>query len=118
MKKLAIILLSLIFVIASLSPAMAKNRRNKSYRNHDNGYHHGYHHRPLDRKRHYYQRRDRRGRDHHYRGHWRSWNDWHRYYRSHPKLHRHGRYFHDGPHLMFQFCEPGTSNCFFFSIGR
>jgi hypothetical protein len=117
MKKFAIILLSLVFIAASFSPAIAKHRR--GYQNHHNrGNHYGYSHRPLDRKRHYNQRRDRRGRDHHYRGHWRSWNDWHRYYRSHPEIHRHGRYFHDGSHLMFQFCDPESGGCFFFSIGR
>lgn len=86
-------------------------------------YHHkfkdykGYKKHPYDRKRHY---------DHHehhdhryaYRGHWRSWLEWDHYLRQHPELHRHGRYYHDGVHLMFRTCDPGTNTCIFFSIGR
>ena len=53
-----------------------------------------------------------------YHGHWRSWDQWNRYARKHPQIYKHGRYYRENAHLMFRFCEPGTGNCFFFSIGR
>jgi hypothetical protein len=53
-----------------------------------------------------------------YRGHWRSWDDWDRYRRAHPRIYKYGRYYREGGHLLFRFCEPGINNCFFFSIGR
>ena len=116
MKRITIIILSFIFITASLSPAIAKNGRNNKHYNTDNHYTRGYHYRPHDNR--HYDNRYHRGRKHNYRGHWRSWNEWESYYRHHPEMHRHGNYFHDGPHLMFQFCDSGTDSCFFFSIGR
>lgn len=77
----------------------------------------GYKERPYDRGRHYgyHHHRDHR---YHYRGHWRSWNEWDHYARKHPDVRRHGRYYYDGPHLMFRSCPPETNSCIFFSIGR
>jgi hypothetical protein len=77
----------------------------------------GYRERPYDRNRHY-TRYDYKGRRYSYDGHWRSWDQWERYEREHPDIRKHGRYYRESGHLMFRFCEPGTGNCFFFSIGR
>jgi hypothetical protein len=76
----------------------------------------GYRERPYDR-RHYEQYQYKRH-NYAYRGHWRSWKEWDRYAREHPNIYQHGRYYREGGHLMFRVCEPGTDNCFFFSIGR
>ena len=53
-----------------------------------------------------------------YPGHWRSWNDWDDYASQYMWMYKDGRYYYDGENLMFRVCEPGTPNCFFFSIGR
>ena len=76
----------------------------------------GYKPHPYDRGRHY-GHYDYRGHRYDYHGHWRSWDQWDRYKRQHPDMDRHGTYYRENAHLMFRFCEPGTGNCFFFSIG-
>jgi len=92
-------------------PATAKDR----YRDFDG--HHGYRERPYDRGRHYGHYKHK-GHQYDYYGHWRSWDDWDRYTRKYPHLRRYGRYYHDGPHLMYRFCDPDAGTCIFFSIGR
>jgi hypothetical protein len=77
----------------------------------------GYRERPYDKHRHYAEY-DYKGHRYDYHGHWRSWEQWDRYRKKHPHIYEHGRYYHENAHLMFSFCEPGTSNCFFFSIGK
>ena len=77
----------------------------------------GYSERPYDKHRHYL-KYDYKGHQYDYNGHWRSWKQWDRYAKQHPKLYQHGTYYRENAHLMFRFCEPGTSNCFFFSIGK
>jgi hypothetical protein len=77
----------------------------------------GYSKRPYDKHR-FYVNYDYRGHRYDYYGHWRSWKQWDRYARKHPQIYRHGGYYRQSAHLMFRFCEPGTGNCFFFSIGR
>ena len=79
--------------------------------------HRGYKIRPYDKRRHY-GRYDHKGHRYDYQGHWRSWDQWDRYARKHPQIYKRGRYYRENAHLMFRFCEPGTGNCFFFSIGR
>jgi hypothetical protein len=78
--------------------------------------HPGHRGRPYDPHRHY-ERHEYGGRQYVYRGHWRSWDDWDRYYRAHPHLHGRGHYYHDDVHLMYRYCD-GDGSCFFFSIGR
>jgi hypothetical protein len=60
---------------------------------------------------------DYRGHRYDYHGHWRSWDQWHRYASQHQDIERHGTYYRENSHLMFRYCEPGTGACFFFSIG-
>jgi hypothetical protein len=48
----------------------------------------------------------------------RPYDQWDRYARKHPQIYEHGGYYRQNTHLMFRFCEPGTGNCFYFSIGR
>ena len=79
--------------------------------------HPGYRGRPYDQHRDY-ERYEHRGRHYDYRGHWRSWDEWDGYYRAHPRLRRHGHYYHDGGYLMFRYCDPDADGCFFFSIGH
>ena len=79
--------------------------------------HQGYRERPYEKRRHYGYH-DYKVRRYDYQGHWRSWEQWDRYAKKHPKIRKHGRYYRVGAHLMFRFCEPGSGNCFFFSIGR
>jgi hypothetical protein len=87
------------------------NRRSDYYK------HSGYRGHPYDIHRHYTQE-DYRGHRYYYQGHWRSWDQWDRYARSHPDIYRYGRYYREYGHLMFRFCDPGTGSYFFFSIGR
>ena len=77
----------------------------------------GYKKRPYDKRRHY-EYYNHKGHRYDYHGHWRSWDQWDRYAKKHPDIYRHGTYYRENAHLMFRFCEPGTGNCFFFSIGR
>jgi hypothetical protein len=79
--------------------------------------HRGYRERPYDHRRHYGQY-NFKGHRYDYHGHWRSWDQWDRYRKKHPHIYKHGRYYRENAHLMFRFCEPGLSNCFFFSIGK
>jgi hypothetical protein len=108
-KRLTRFLVCLSLLAVSGGPALAGR---------DHGDYPGYRERPYDKHRHY--RHDQyQGHRYIYRGHWRSWHDWDRYYRAHPHLHGHGHYYyHDHTHLMFRYCEPDGSGCFFFSIGR
>jgi hypothetical protein len=108
MKQLAVSVLSLLAVMAVVTPALA---------DWDSSGRHGYREHPYDRHRHY-DRFERHGHDYRYRGHWRSWDDWDAFYRDHPRWHRHGHYYRDSGHLMFRFCDPEGGGCFFFSIGR
>ena len=77
----------------------------------------GYRERPYDRNRHY-DRHTHRDKRYDYNGHWRSWDEWNRYAKRHPDVYKHGHYYREDAHLMFRFCDPGSSACFFFSIGK
>jgi hypothetical protein len=79
--------------------------------------HRGYRERPYDNRRHY-EHYDYKGHRYDYHGHWRSWEQLDKYAKIHPTIHKHGTYYRENAHLMFRFCEPGTGNCLFFSIGR
>jgi hypothetical protein len=79
--------------------------------------HRGYRDRPYDKSRHY-DHYDHKGHRYDYQGHWRSWDQWDMYAKKHPQIYKHGTYYREGVHLMFRFCDPGTGNYFFFSIGR
>jgi hypothetical protein len=81
----------------------------------DENRHRGYKKKPYDLRRHYREHRHQ-GHRYNYRGHWRSWDEWDRYKRERPNLYQDGRYYREGSHLMYRFCEP-TGNCFYFSIG-
>jgi len=107
-------------------PGEMKRERRKHYKEQGrrdykkrSGYHahSGYRDRPYDKRRHYGHYDYKRHR-YDYHGHWRSWDQWNKYARKHPHIYKHGRYYRENAHLMFRFCEPGTGNCFFFSIGR
>ena len=87
------------------------NRRSDYYKDS------GYRDRPYDKYRHY-THQDYKGHRYYYQGHWRSWDQWNKYARSHPDIYRYGRHYREYGHLMFRFCDPGTGSCFFFSIGR
>lgn len=113
MNRIIVTVFSLFAAVAIASPVSASDRE----RDRDYGGYHGYRERPYDHQRHY-GHYDYRGHRYAYHGHWRSWDEWDRYSRKHPYLHKHGRYYHDGAHLMFRFCEPGDEACVFFSIGR
>ncbi len=147
MKRIIIVALSFFFLLATAIPVISKdydrdthNRRDykerpdnpgrpdykkrpdyHKHRGHkkrpDYHEHRGYRKRPYDKRRHY-GRYDYKGHRYDYHGHWRSWEQWDRYARKHPHIYKHGRYYRENAHLMFRFYEPGTGNCFFFSIGR
>jgi hypothetical protein len=108
-KRLTRFLVCLALLAVSGGPALA-GRAHRDYP--------GYRERPYDKHRHY--RHDQhQGHRYTYRGHWRSWHEWDRYYRAHPHLHGRGHYYyHDHAHLMFRYCDPDGGGCFFFSIGR
>jgi hypothetical protein len=90
----------------------------RDYKKHsDYQNHRGYRERPYDNRRHY-EHQDYKGHRYAYHGHWRSWDQWDMYAKKHPTIYKHGTYYRENAHLMFRFCEPGTGNCFFFSIGR
>ena len=97
--------------LAVAAPSFARdgNRDFDGYR--------GYKERPYDKKRHY-EHREYHNHRYTYQGHWRSWNEWDDYARKHPDFRKHGRYYYDGPHLMFRTCDPDANTCIFFSIGR
>lgn len=93
-------------------------RDRRDYNNrHDYYQHHGYREGPYDRHR-QYRHHEYMGHRYNYQGHWRSWDQWDRYAKKHPEIHRHGEYYRENEHLMFRFCDPITGNCVFFSIGR
>ena len=77
----------------------------------------GYREQPYGKNRHYVEY-VHKGHRYDYQGHWRSWEEWDRYAKEHTNIDRDGKYYREGAHLMFRFCQPGTANCFFFSIGR
>jgi hypothetical protein len=77
----------------------------------------GYRETPYERDRHYGHYMHLKHR-YDYRGHWSSWKRWQRYVNAHPEIIRYGHYYRESAHLMFRFCDPGTGNCCFFSIGR
>lgn len=110
MKRVIIAVVCLFSCLVIAAPVIAENH----HRNY--GGHHGYRERPYGQR--HYDHYRYNGHSYIYHGHWRSWNDWDRYARARPDIYRDGRYYHDGEHLMFRFCGPGTGNCFFFSIGR
>ena len=76
----------------------------------------GYRERPYDQDC-YYVNYDYKRHRYDYHGHWRSWEQWDRYAKKHPHIYKHGGYYRQNAHLMFRFCEPGTGNCFYFTIG-
>ncbi|MEJ2154940.1 MAG: hypothetical protein P8X96_06370 [Desulfobacteraceae bacterium] len=99
------------------------DKRHRTYRHndHDRRYeyrkHHGYSEHPYQKHRrysHYVHKGHRYG----YQGHWRSWDQWHRYAKGHPKIYKHGSYYREGGHLMFRFRDPVSGSFFFFSIGH
>ena len=114
MKKLIVSIGCLSAVLVLAMPTYADNRFGDDGRYRD---YRGYKERPYDRGRHY-QHYEHRKHQYSYRGHWRSWDEWDRYARRHPEMRRYGRYYYDGPHLMFRTCDPGYNTCIFFSIGR
>ena len=127
MKKIIIILLSLAFLFVTANLAISKNKNynyNRDYyKECPNNYQHGNQHykNSWHPRHHSHNYRDRyySGRRHHYKGHYRSWEQWERFKRRHPNRYRRGRYYYENNvHLMFKFCDPDTGGCFFFSIGR
>ena len=145
MKRITILMSAILCSAAISLPALAadRDRQNRRYqqsdrdrdRNLDKNYdyydrdrHRDYEyrnpgHRPAGyarqpRGRYYSHPYSHGNRDYHYEGHWRSWEDWERYQRSHPDRYRHGDYYREEGHLFFRFCDPTSSACFFFSIGK
>ncbi|HUV77628.1 MAG TPA: hypothetical protein VMW06_06180 [Desulfobacterales bacterium] len=144
MKRMIIAALSFFFLFATAIPVISKDynrdthgrRDNKErpdnpsrpdYQNHrvnKKGSHDNRRNYKEQQRRNYrhhsrnYKYHDYNDRRHNYKGHYGSWNQWNSYARTHPDIYRHGTYYRENSHLMFRFCEPGTGNCFFFSIGR
>ena len=112
MSRNAIMIAFALAAMIAAGPAATASGWNDGYNRHP-----GYRERPYDRHRHY-ERHEHRGRHYHYRGHWRSWRKWDDYYRRHPWMREHGRYYREGGHLMFRVCDPDGRTCAFFSIGR
>jgi len=110
MKRMTIAVLCFFSSLAIAVPVIADD--------HDRDYsgHRGYKERPYGHR--HYEEHHFRGHNYRYRGHWRSWDDWRKYEREHSYLRERGGYYREGGHLMFRFCEPGTADCFYFSIGR
>jgi hypothetical protein len=135
MKRIIIAALSFFFLFVTAIPVISKDynrdtqvRRDQKvrpdtpsrpdYKKHsDYQNHRGYRERPYDNRRHY-EHQDYKGHRYDYHGHWKSWDQWDNYAKKHPDIYKHGTYYRETAHLMFRFCEPGTANCFFFSIGR
>ena len=90
---------------------LSRYNRRQDYNNYP-----GYRERPYDQDC-YYVNYDYKGHRYDYHGHWRSWEQWDRYAKKHPHIYKHGGYYRQNAHLMFRFCEPGTGNCFYFTIG-
>jgi hypothetical protein len=110
MKRMIAAVLFFFFSLTIALPLIARDT-DRDYRDH-----HGYRERPYGQR--HYGPYDHEGQKYLYHGHWRSWDDWDRYRREHPRMYEHGRYYREGGHLMFRVCDPATGNCFFFSIGR
>jgi hypothetical protein len=110
MTRMIVAVVCFLGSLAIAVPAIAEDHP----RNYEG--HRGYTERPYNQR--HYNRYEYRGHRYAYRGHWRSWDDWDRYARQRPYLYKYGRYYREGGHLMFRFWDPGTSNYFFFSIGR
>lgn len=111
MNRIASACLCFLVAMTVAAPAMA-DRDKRDYKGHR-----GYRDHPYDNHRRY-EHHEHHGHKYAYRGHWRSWGEWDGYYRERPWLHDHGHYYWEGAHLMFRFCDPDTSGCFFFSIGQ
>jgi hypothetical protein len=127
--------LSFFFLFAPAIPVISKNysgdvKKGLTYKAHHNNAdrhankkrsdyykYRGYTQRPYSKDR-FYINYDYKGHRYDYHGHWRSWKQWDQYARKHPYVYEHGGYYRQNSHLMFRFCEPGTDNCFYFSIGR
>jgi hypothetical protein len=132
MKKIIVVLISLVFMFITVTPAISKDHRSntqkrshQSYKQHSQQRHYhynkhqnykGYRNNPYGNR--HYDRRSFYGNHYKYYGHWNSWNHWSRYIERYPHIRNHGSYYKEGSHLMFRFCDPTTGNCFFFSIGR
>ncbi len=86
--------------------------RGREYRNHR-----GYSAHPYQKHRRY-GHHVHKGHRYAYQGHWRSWDQWHRYAKGRPGIYRHGHYYREGGHLMFRFLDPVSGGYLFFSIGR
>jgi hypothetical protein len=110
MKRIIIAVLCFFASLAIAIPVMGEDHQ-RNYAGH-----HGYREHPYGQR--HYQPYNYKGHKYAYHGHWRSWQDWDKYARENPNIYKHGRYYREGGHLMFRFCEPGTPNCLFFSIGR
>jgi len=135
MKRMIITAFIFFFLLATAVPVISKdyNRDTHGRRDYkerpdnphrpdykkrsDYQHHRGYKERPYDNRRHY-EHYDYKGHRYDYHGHWGSWEQWDKYAKIHPNIYKHGTYYRENSHLMFRFCEPGTGNCFFFSIGR
>jgi len=123
MKRMIIAAFIFFFLLATAIPVFSKdyNRDSHGRRDYkerpDYQNHRGYRERPYDNRRHY-EHHDYKGHRYDYHGHWGSWEQWDKYAKTHPNIYKHGTYYRENAHLMFRFCEPGTGNCFFFSIGR
>lgn len=111
MKYALIMVACISAALVAAAPASADDRHDGYQR------YKGYKERPYDRGRRYDYHRHYDHR-YHYRGHWRSWDEWDRYTRKYPRVRKYGRYYYDGPHLMFRTCPPESNTCIFFSIGR
>ena len=134
-RKIVFVTLSFFFLLATAIPATSKDysrddQRRPTYKEHINNSdrhanknrsdyykYRGYSERPYSKDR-FYINYDFKGHRYDYHGHWRSWKQWDKYARKHAYIYEHGGYYRQNSHLMFRFCEPGTDNCFYFSIGR
>ena len=96
------------------NPPPAHRDYNNQHANYDR--YPGYRPHPYNRGLHYGQYKYK-GHQYDYHGHWRSWDQWHRYASENPDIERHGTYYRENSHLMFRYCDPGSGACFFFSIG-
>ncbi|MGA7145161.1 MAG: hypothetical protein WBY47_11710 [Desulfobacterales bacterium] len=134
-RMIIIIILGFFFLLATAIPVISKDyyrdtQGRRTYKEHINNSdrhgdkkrpdyykYRGYSERPYSKDR-FYINYDYKGHRYDYNGHWRSWKQWDKYARKHPYIYKHGGYYRQSSHLMFRFCDPGTKNCFFFSIGR
>jgi len=119
MKKLLILAFALLISVSFIMPVNAgqkqrqkqnkqqqkqqRYQKNKQPRYYGQGYRYNHH-----------GTRDYRPK--HYRGHWRSWNEWesHRKYNRQP--YRNGRYYRENNNLYFEF--ENEDGRFVFSIGK